>query len=628
MLPADPLCSPAARRWTILALLIGVLLTVAMWIGQDAKTLPQLSQTLGPLRWTLILLIAGLAMIPAVRQRLAKLAEKLANPSPRQRRRTALIVAIVAFMYLTATALLQNRDLFPKTHDEQSYFLQMRMLASFRLWMPQHPLADFFDSFYVIVRPVYASFYFPGASLLYVPTIWLGLPTWIMPSLVASAIVAMVYLIVSEIADGMAALLVALGMLSLEFFRVYSILLTSHEPALLFALLLVWAWLRWRETYALKWAILMGVFAGWGAITRPVDALCYAIPVGVAIVLDVFRRGTSADKPDGRRSLVFAKTAALIVLGAAPFLALQAVFDLGVSGRLLETPFDSYLHRDQPNTSFGFHPFDPSVRPKSIVPQKQYFYDVFYVPRILWHQPSQLLPTWGRNYGPLAADSALPSRLLLVFIPLGVLTVLKDRRKAILCSTLLLFVLLYMGYTIFLEHYTILIMPAALLLSLFGMRRVATILGPKFQPMLRTGLTACFAAICVLSLPEFNPLWGQSYEKWDETFPDAPLMHFCRIDLPQAADVRDRRVIVLVKWLPHEGLWRNFQEEPVYNTQTAWPDDSPIIFAHDLGDERNQALFRYYAERQPDRFVYRLDRTGSKAEGLISELGPVKDLVR
>jgi hypothetical protein len=29
-----------------------------------------------------------------------------------------------------------------------------------------------------------------------------------------------------------------------------------------------------------------------------------------------------------------------------------------------------------------------------------------------------------------------------------------------------------------------------------------------------------------------------------------------------------------------------------------WPDDAPIIRAHDLG-ERNAELFRYYAARKP-----------------------------
>jgi hypothetical protein len=48
-------------------------------------------------------------------------------------------------------------------------------------------------------------------------------------------------------------------------------------------------------------------------------------------------------------------------------------------------------------------------------------------------------------------------------------------------------------------------------------------------------------------------------------------------------------------------------DEPVYNTDVLWPDDAPIVRAHDLGP-RNRELFDYFAARQPDRNVYRYDR--------------------
>ena len=49
--------------------------------------------------------------------------------------------------------------------------------------MPKHELADFFDSFQVIVDPVYASMYFPGAALWYAPAQFVGLPFWFMSAL-------------------------------------------------------------------------------------------------------------------------------------------------------------------------------------------------------------------------------------------------------------------------------------------------------------------------------------------------------------------------------------------------------------------------------------------------------------
>jgi hypothetical protein len=66
---------------------------------------------------------------------------------------------------------------------------------------------------------------------------------------------------------------------------------------------------------------------------------------------------------------------------------------------------------------------------------------------------------------------------------------------------------------------------------------------------------------------------------------------------------------------------QKISQEPVYNTDVAWPDDAPLIRAHDLG-ERNVELFRYYAQRDPTRRVYRF----SRRTGELQDLGQVREL--
>jgi hypothetical protein len=448
----------------------------------------------------------------------------------------------------------------------------------------------------------------------------------------------------------------------LEWFRVYSVLLTSHEPMLLMGLLLMWSWLRWRAAERRRgaWAALMGVFAGWGAITRPADALCFAIPIGVAVLLDVLKpertggRNTgilpvpaASDQQDDQddiaslpsrqsdrrshgqdarvtdppihagRLRALAITVCLVVAGAAPFLAVQAVFNIGVTGSVWDTPYAYYLRQDQPNTSFGFHAYDPSARPVSVVPQKQAYYQNFFLPYVLRHQPSQVLPWWGRVYAGQAVDTSLPARPLLAFLPVGLLALHGRGRKA-LAASLPLFVLLYMGNTFFLEHYAILIAPAALMLALLGLRRTAKAAGSRWNAPVRVALSAAFVAVCVISLPESNPLFGERYEDNDETF-FAPLMQRVRNDVPLLPESELRRpAVILFRWGPGQSI----QEEPVYNTGVAWPDDARIIFAHDLGPERNREIFRYFAEREPKRYLYRWDRT----TGQVEDLGYARDL--
>src|SRR4051794_16683103 len=89
------------------------------------------------------------ACLPYLRPRANRLARRLSRPCPRTQCciAVAVILAMAAFLYWTAMA--QHRGLYPKFHDQFMYLLQARMLASGRLWMPPHPLAEFFETFYV-----------------------------------------------------------------------------------------------------------------------------------------------------------------------------------------------------------------------------------------------------------------------------------------------------------------------------------------------------------------------------------------------------------------------------------------------------------------------------------------------
>ena len=245
--------------------------------------------------WAWLISLAALVAcaVPSVAAKLLSLIDRLRNPSPRNRFRTACAIAVLSCIYLAFTAHRQDRDFFAKTLDDQSYVIQMRMLAQGKLWMPQHASADFFDTFHMVSEPKYASAYFSGTALLYVPLIWLKVPIWIGPILVAGAILGLIYSIITELTDGVAGAIAVSIIISSNWFRMLSILVYGQTVALLLGLLMFWAWLRWRESYQRKWALLIGVFAGFLAITRPADAICYAIPIGVVLLVDLKRRTLS-----------------------------------------------------------------------------------------------------------------------------------------------------------------------------------------------------------------------------------------------------------------------------------------------------------------------------------------------
>ncbi|MDB5173225.1 MAG: putative rane protein [Phycisphaerales bacterium] len=593
--PAPPPPAGEARVQAIVISLAAV--GVLAWLGLDT------GRGIGWARWAMIGVAAAIGCLPPMARLIAAAVARVRHPSPRARQWTALLVGILSAAYFILTAFNQGRDLFPKTHDDCSYLIGMQMLARGRLWMPPLPLPDFFDSFDILVRPVYCSLYFPGTALLYVPTVWLHWPSYLMPAMASGAVVAMLYLIVTELLDGAAGLLAAVILASLSWFRVYSILLTSHVPMLLFGLLLIWAWLRWREGRQLRWALAMGVFAGWAAITRPADALVYALPLGIAIGWDLLKH-----RPRG-----WPAVPALLVAGAAPFLLLQMVFDLGVTGHPLRAPYGYYLERDQPNTSFGFRQYDASAQPQSTLPEKRESYD-HWRPYLQAHAPGNVPQLWARRWLPMIAEAITQCRLMLLFIPIA-LAGLGDRRRLILMGTLPLFVLIYSLNPIFLEHYAILIMPAVIFAILLGGRTLAAGL-PRWERQVFAAFVLAVLTISGTSFWEVNRHVSTAQTAVsDETF-SSPLLQILHDRL--AEDVTQPAVVLFTY---HPG--GRFFEEPVYNTDVAWPDDAPVIRAHDLGDARNREIYAYYARTQPERMFYRFD---PQATPSLKELGRARDL--
>lgn len=583
-----------ARRPILVATLFaaGILIWIAIGGGRG----------IGALRWAII----GCASIPSLLAPVAALVQRgldrIRHPSPRAAMRAAVAIAILAAAYFILTAWLQDRDLFPKTHDDSSYMIQMQMLARGRLWMPGLPLPDFFDSFYLIVRPVYASQYFPGTALLYVPTLWLHLPAWVMPVLAAGAVVGLTYRLLTELIDGAAGALGALWIASLTWFRMASILLMSQVPALLLGMIVIWGWLRWRKHRRAGWLLLIGGAAGWCAITRPVDAVCFALPVGIAILTDSIKSKL--------RQWVVAGT--LLLVGAAPFLAIQLVFNKGVTGHLLETPFRMYLNRDVPGTQFGFPASNPQARPQSVNPEKQAYYTNWVMPYIERHRPSRILQSWAGRWFPMIVDTTMPCRAMIPLAMVGLIG-LRDPRRLSFWATVPLFVGLYFFYTIFLEHYAILLIPAMAMVCLLSIDVIGNAI-PRARHLLTSALTVFIAVACLTSLWEINRLIAPPGKQIEDETIRSPMLRGIIQDIPNAADLKKPAIFLF-----HYHAGGNFFEEPVYNTDVAWPDDAEIIHAHDLGVQRDRQIVEYYAARKPVREFYLYDE---KSADPITDLGP------
>lgn len=530
----------------------------------------------------------------------AKLLERVREPSVRGRRITAAVVGLLGGGHVIFSNVYLGRSLLPYWHDDQMHAVQARMMAEGHFLLPAHPMADFFETFHVFVKPVYAGIHFLGTTLLNAPGLKAGFPTWVVPILLASLAVALTYRVVTELIDGLSGLVAALLLVSLDFFRFIAPRILSHGTMLTLGLLLVWMFLRWRRRPGYGWSVAFGLTAGLTLITRPLDAAAYLAPLGLAML---FTRSGPTTSVRLRHALV----AAVCTL---PFAGVQLYFDKQVTGRWLYSPYQLYNDLNYPGINFDARrqlvgqeqiPDTPST-----LPQKRAYYNDFLLTFVRGVRASSLPKhiiddrlMWTLRHG-------TPDALLYFLIPIGLLGLRTAARIAFVAIPFV-YMAVYVPHYFYLAHYATIIAPSLSVLVLLGVRELATAWPGRSRRIEFAGLmTVTIAALS--SMPPFSTMVA------DDAGPEMPDAAYANERLPSL--VR-RPALVLFHYDP--GV--TFHDEPVYNFERAWPDDESIVRAQDLGP-RNPELFRYYARSQPDRTVYLFDRRQRR----LIELGNVKKL--
>jgi hypothetical protein len=198
-------------------------------------------------------------------------------------------------------------------------------------------------------------------------------------------------------------------------------------------------------------------------------------------------------------------------------------------------------------------------------------------------------------------DVALPAHLLLVLLPLGFIGLRRPGAWALIAGAILL-PFAYTFWPSYLSHYGVVIAPAYILLALLG----ADVLRRRF-PGSGCAVALAVAALAIGSLPELRGT--------RDHFASAPIL----LDLnDKLANLEHTPAVVLFRY---ESGKTDVHEEPVFNIDSAWPDQADVVRAHDRGPD-NHRIFEYYAQREPPRYFYLYDR--ARAE--LAPLGWAKDL--
>jgi hypothetical protein len=578
---------------TILMSLLGVLVCVSLRRHEAGDAPPMLTAM-----QIAAIIIAGVIAILPFSASVERWLNRYRHPTPRGRALFAIGLSAVSILYLIFTAFAQHRALYPRFHDEHMYLLQMRLLSHFRLWTASPHNPDFFDSFHILVKPVYASIYFPGTALLYVWQIWLNAPQWLGPVLVAGAIIGLTFRVSAELLDdAVLGFLTALLVLGVLWFRYLSMVIMSHTVVPMLGLAMMWAYLHWRKNPSLIWMAIIGALAGWCAITRPVDAICYATPVAVAMLIHLARMN--------RQKML--TSIAVGVLCAAPLLSLQLILDKGVTGHFLETPYQLYTQLYSPNLAYGSRHYDPTAVAQTPVLQKQVYDANFNKIAAVAQVNNSALKSWFDWKFYQLMKLGLANTLLVVMLPITLLDL--DRRGVcLLAGVLPIYMIGYAFFAFLLPHYCVVPSPAIaffVVLAVDALRRAF----PIVRGRLDVFFTLALAGLSICSLHEFT---GRP----DDHFV-TPTMTAVALDLPRLVHPP---AVVLFHYSGHE----DYNQEPVYNVGALSIDDAPIIRAHDLGPERNPEIVDYYAHHQPDRMFYYFDRGTNKLE----RLGTARELAK
>jgi hypothetical protein len=387
-------------------------------------------------------------------------------------------------------------------------------------------------------------------------------------------------------------------LVSRPYFRAMSLMLMSETPSLLAIMTLIWAWLRWRRQKKIAWAVLIGASAGWGAITRPLDALCVALPIGLAMLFEM--------RTEPRT--IF-KTCGVIALAILPFAAIQITQNVGVTGKWWEYAEQYYTAENFPAPVMGFGPFDLSHSPPGWSAAKKIF-ALGQSYRYLHHTLGEELKAWYPDRFVDLIYATLPAMALVAFFPPAIFAAW-DLRRLVLLAAIPLFLAGYLAFLLPLYYHWIPIIPLMICIVFLGWESLQNAWPAQCQ-RIAAFMTVALTVTALGALPEFNRN-ASSILKVCE-----PLKQITH-DL----SALQKPSVVL---FPFDESRIPVNCFPVFNDDVAWPDDARVIRVSDLGENQNWKLYDYYAAVQPEREFYAYDRSGPNDPHPLKFLGTARDL--
>jgi hypothetical protein len=459
----------------------------------------------------------------------------------------------------------------PNVSDDFSYLLIADTLRHFRLANATHPLYQFFETYFVLQQPAYASIFPLGQGvILAIGWTLFGHP-WAGVALSIGALCALCYWMLRAWTTPSWALVG--GLLAVIEFGPLSQWMNSYWGGAVAAsagCLVFGALPRLRGGGRTRYAVLLGLGVGVHWLCRPYETIFLV----TSVILFLLPKWRSMARP--------VAMAAVVVL---PAIGLSLLQNQRITGRWTTLPYQLSQYQYGVPTTFTFQPIPTPHRPLTREQQLDY------------EQQSQVHEIagnyWLRWAGRLRFYRFFFLAPLYLAIPLFLLR-LREPRFAWVLLTILLFSLGTTFYPYFYSHYIAALSCLFVLIGVAGLERLR-VWNEQAVGILLFLCAANFLFWYGLHAPRDEQLFDAMtpFETWDAINHGDPQG---RIAVRRQLDAAPGPQLVFVRYGPQH----QFQEW-VHNA--ADMDRARIVWARDLGPEENQKLLRYY----PDRTAWLLE---------------------
>jgi hypothetical protein len=486
-----------------------------------------------------------------------------------------IILSIFAITLWIAVDLLER---MPHVQDSITYLFQAQTLARGVLWAPEPPLAEgFVQEFLTTWNGKWFGQYPPGYPALLAVGVLSGAP-WLVNPLLAVLTAVLIIKLGTLFQSPSTGLLAGVLALLSPFFIFLSASLMVHAAELFWVVLLMVSWtVALRSPFRKRWAFLAGAALGMLLLTRQITAIIISVSfVSSTIILVVLAYRGAAPQKEGRR---WGVQAAGLLIAVFPFILLLLGYQAILTGspwqdpRLLSRPFD--LPGFGPHIGESENAFKLQTMEEGTV--KIWYTDPQQPPR--GHSPARGLYNTERNLASLASTMFGWAPLLtLAFCWMPFLLGKPMKYDWVILVMLLVVVTFYIAYwttgIMYGPRYYFAALPALLLLTARGLQTLQGRFGTTATAMVFVTLII-FSLIfywpgALSSLRGYNFISGQEKSLVEEQIEEPALV-----------------------FIPVNDWWDYGR---FFSGNTPWLD-SPIIYARDLGEEKNACLLQAFPQR-------------------------------